>query len=364
MQVVNLAFNANERKKLIVKKKKVIIGLSGGIDSAASAYLLKNEGYEVIGVTFNFLNAENTINAARKVAEKLKIEHHVLAAQSQFKEKVIDPFITGYKQGETPNPCLLCNQNMKFKLLGEFAAANDDAMIATGHYAEVRKYENGYQLWSSPNPNKDQSYFLYHLDQELLGRLLFPLNRFESKASVREIILGILPELSRGQESQGICFIPKKGHGLFLKDAVFGNNPTAPGNFVDATGKILGRHPGIHQFTLGQTRGLGINSDKRLAVVEVSPATNTVVLDEEQALYQNSILVDELIVQSPNGLPETAFTFKTCRWGHEYEGRVERLSRTRAIVHSQVPVRAPAPGQALVFYQGRQVLGGGIIKRF
>lgn len=352
------------RKKLIVKKKKVIIGLSGGIDSAASAYLLKNEGYEVIGVTFNFLDAENTINAARLVAEKLEIEHHVLAAQTQFREKVIDPFIAGYQRGETPNPCMLCNQNMKFKLLGEFAAANGDARIATGHYAEIRKHKNEYQLWASPNPNKDQSYFLYHLDQELLRHLLFPLNRFESKAAVREIILGLLPELSRGSESQGICFIPKKGHGLFLKDAIFGSNPTTSGNFVDVTGKILGRHPGIHQFTLGQTRGLGINSDRRLAVVEVIPATNTVVLDDEKALYQRSIFVDELIVQSPKGLPETGFTFKTCRWGHEYEGRIERLSRTQAIVHSDVPVRAPAPGQALVFYQGRQVLGGGIIKRF
>jgi len=347
-----------------VEKKKVIIGLSGGIDSAASAYLLKNEGYEVVGVTFNFLNAENTINAARKVAEKLNIEHHVLAAQNQFKEKVIDPFVAGYRQGETPNPCMLCNQNMKFKLLGEFAAANGDVMIATGHYAEVRKHENVYQLWASPNPNKDQSYFLYHLDQNLLGRLLFPLNGFESKAAVRQIILGLLPELSRGKESQGICFIPKKGHGLFLKEAMFGNNPTAPGNFVDVTGKILGRHPGIHQFTLGQTRGLGINSDKRLAVVEVIPATNTVVLDEEKVLFQSRILVDELIIQSQNGLPKTGFSFKTCRWGHEYEGHIEWLSRTQAIIHSDVPVRAPAPGQALVFYQGRQVLGGGIIKRF
>jgi len=342
----------------------VIIGLSGGIDSAASAYLLKNEGYEVVGVTFNFLDAENTIDAARRVAEKLKIKHHVLAAQKQFREKVIDPFVAGYKLGETPNPCMLCNQNMKFKLLREFSAANGDAMIATGHYAEIRKRENTYQLWASPNPNKDQSYFLYHLDQDMLGHLLFPLNGFKSKAAVREIILGLLPELSRGKESQGICFIPKKGHGLFLKNAVFGNNPTASGNFVDATGKILGRHPGIHQFTPGQTRGLGINSDKRLAVVEVIPATNTVVLDEEKALFQNRILVDELIVQSQTGLPEIGFTFKTCRWGHEYEGRIERLSRAQAVIHSDVPVRAPAPGQALVFYQGRQVLGGGIIKRF
>lgn len=344
--------------------KKVIIGLSGGIDSAASAYLLKNEGYEVIGVTFNFFNAENTIAAAKSVARTLNIEHHVLDEQSQFNEKVIQPFIDGYKKGETPNPCMLCNQRMKFKLLSKFASANDDAMMATGHYAEVRKVDDTYQLWASPNPNKDQSYFLYHLDQQILSRLIFPLNCFESKDEVRKIIVGLLPELSRGSESQGICFIPKKSHGLFLKQAVFGSNPSPTGNFVDPAGKILGRHPGIHGFTLGQTRGLGIRSDKRLAIIDVLPATNTVVLDEEEALYQSEILVDQLYFQLENGLPETGFTFKTCRWGYEYEGRVEMLSKTKAIVHCHQPVRAPAPGQALVFYRDRQVLGGGIIKRF
>lgn len=347
-----------------MNRKKVIIGLSGGIDSAASAYRLQSEGCEVIGVTFNFLNAETTINAARMVAEKMDIEHHVLEAQNEFQKKVIDPFVAGYQRGETPNPCLLCNQNMKFKLLRDFATINGDAMIATGHYAEVRQHEGAYQLWASANPHKDQSYFLYHLEQEILGRLLFPLNAVTSKDEVRKEILSLLPELAQGAESQGICFIPKKGHGLFLKEAVFGNNPTAPGNFVDTTGKILGKHPGIHHFTPGQTRGLGINSSHRLAVVEVIPATNTVVLDEEVNLYQNRILVDALVIQSPEGLPETGFTFKTCRWGHEYEGRIERLPGTQAIVHSQVPVRAPAPGQALVFFKGRQVLGGGIIKRF
>ncbi|WP_303868684.1 tRNA 2-thiouridine(34) synthase MnmA [Acetobacterium wieringae] len=347
-----------------MNRKKVIIGLSGGIDSAASAYRLQGEGYEVIGVTFNFLNAETTINAAKLVAEKLKIEHHVLAAQNEFQKKVINPFVAGYRLGKTPNPCLLCNQNMKFKLLRDFATANGDAMIATGHYAEVRQHEGAYQLWASPNANKDQSYFLYHLDQDILGRLLFPLNAVTSKDAVRKEILRLLPELAQGAESQGICFIPKKDHGLFLKEAVFGNNPTTPGNFVDKTGRILGKHLGIHHFTPGQTRGLGITGEKRLAVVEVIPATNTVVLDEEQSLYQSRILVDALVIQSSGGLPETGFTFKTCRWGHEYDGQIERLSGTQAIVHSQVPVRAPAPGQALVFYQGRRVLGGGIIKRF
>ncbi|MBU4439235.1 MAG: tRNA 2-thiouridine(34) synthase MnmA [Acetobacterium sp.] len=347
-----------------MKKKKVIIGLSGGIDSAASAYLLKNEGYEVIGVTFNFFNAENTIKAAQAVAEKLNIEHHVLEAHDQFKEKVIQPFVDGYKNGETPNPCMICNQQMKFRLLREFADANDQAMIATGHYAEVQKIEENYQLWASQNPNKDQSYFLYHLDQQTLSRLIFPLHRFESKDDVRKIIMELLPELSRGGESQGICFIPKKSHSLFLKQAVFGSNPTPTGNFVDRSGKILGRHAGIHGFTLGQTRGLGIRSDQRLAVIDVIPETNTVVVDDEEALYQHEIFIDRLHFQLKEGLPKTGFTFKTCRWGYEYEGRVEIISDNQAIVHCRKPVRAPAPGQALVFYRGRQVLGGGIIKRF
>lgn len=347
-----------------MKKKKVIIGLSGGIDSAASAYLLKNEGYDVIGVTFNFFNAENTIKAAKTVAEKLNIEHHVMEAQDQFNEKVIQPFVEGYKNGETPNPCMLCNQQMKFRLLREFADANDQAMIATGHYAEVQKIDKSYQLWASQNPNKDQSYFLYHLDQETLSRLIFPLNRFESKDEVRKIIMELLPELSHGSESQGICFIPKKNHSLFLKEAVFGSNPTPAGNFVDRSGKILGRHAGIHGFTLGQTRGLGIHSDQRLAVIDVIPETNTVVVDIEESLYQSKIFIDQLRFQLKEGLPETGFAFKTCRWGYEYEGKVELLSKTTAMVHCHKPVRAPAPGQALVFYRGRQVLGGGIIKRF
>lgn len=137
-----------------MNRKKVIIGLSGGIDSAASAYRLQSEGYEVIGVTFNFLNAETTINAARMVAEKMDIEHHVLEAQNEFQKKVIDPFVAGYQRGETPNPCLLCNQNMKFKLLRDFATINGDAMIATGHYAEVRQHEGHISSGPVPIPIK------------------------------------------------------------------------------------------------------------------------------------------------------------------------------------------------------------------
>lgn len=346
-----------------MNKKRVIIGLSGGIDSAASAYLLKSEGYEVIGVTFNFFGAENTIEAAQIVARRLGIEHHIIDAQNQFKEKVITPFIAGYKIGETPNPCLLCNREMKFNLLMQFANEHDHAYIATGHYAEIQTVGGQFQLWASQNQGKDQSYFLYHLDQQTLGRLLFPLNCFESKDAVRKLLADIFPDLSQGSESQGICFIPRKNHGLFLKEAVFGSKPTPAGNFVDQSGKILGKHRGIHSFTLGQTRGLGINQNKRLAVADIIPERNTVVLAEEAALYQSEILLTDLHFQGENDFPRTALSFKTCRWGNLYQGCVELLPNAQAIVHCDQPVRAPAPGQALVFYQGRQVLGGGIIKR-
>lgn len=352
------------RKKITVKKKKVIIGLSGGIDSAASASLLKSEGYEVIGVTFNFLSSEQTITAAKKVAENLQIEHHVLEAQNQFRKNVILPFIDAYKNGETPNPCMLCNQTMKFPLLCDFAKINDQAAIATGHYAEVKKKDDSYELWASPNARKDQSYFLYHLNQEVLKKLIFPLNAFESKNQVRGMIKKLLPELSKGAESQGICFIPKKGHQLFLKQAIFGSQPAEAGIFVDSSGKILGRHKGIQNFTLGQTRGLGLLSNTKWAVVGLEPQTNTVVLDDEQVLFKDRIFVDQLFVHPHVDLTKQEFSFKTCRWGHIYRGQIERLPGNQAIVHSRQSVRAPAPGQALVFYQGRRVLGGGIIKHF
>lgn len=346
-----------------MSKKKVIIGLSGGIDSAASAYQLMKEGYEVIGVTFNFFNSESTLKAAGLVAETLGIEHHVVHAQQQFSEKVIAPFIEGYKKGQTPNPCMLCNREMKFKLLWQMAEKNDNAWIATGHYAEIAKEGNQFRLLASRNAQKDQSYFLYHLDQDILSRLLFPLDHFESKNEVRQTIKNLLPDLSAGNESQGICFIPQKKHTLFLKEAVWGSQPTPSGNFVDESGKILGKHRGIHSFTLGQTRGLGIKQTGRLAVADIIPETNTIVLAEESALYQKEIIIGDLFLHAGEDLTETDQVFKTCRWGNPCLGRVEKFSNGQAIVHCKDPVRAPTPGQALVFYRGRQVLGGGIIKK-
>lgn len=344
-------------------KQKVIIGISGGIDSAASAYQLKKEGYEVIGVTFNFLEAESTLKAARLVADTLQIEHHVVAAQDQFRKKVIAPFVEGYKKGQTPNPCMLCNQELKFKLLRQWSQKNDDARIATGHYAEIEKVGSHYKLLASRNARKDQSYFLYHLDQDVLSRLLLPLDQFESKEAVRQTIRALLPELSVGSESQGICFIPAHNHALFLKEAVWGSRPTEPGNFVDLSGKIIGRHRGIQSYTLGQARGLGLRSGKRLVVADILPKTNTIVLAEEAALYRKEIIIEALKLQPGEDLSGAELAFKTCRWGKLYYGQLEQLTSDQALVHCQDPVRAPTPGQALVFYRDRQVLGGGLIKK-
>lgn len=349
-------------------KKKVIIGISGGIDSAASAYLLKKEGYEVIGVTFNFLDNEKMLKDAEFVAKKLEIPHYFIHAQELFREKVIDPFIKGYLNGETPNPCMLCNLNLKFKLLMEFADKNGNALIATGHYAQILKKDGEYQLYASGNKRKDQSYFLSHLNQDILSRVIFPLNRFDSKDEVRGSIDGVLPDLSKGAESQGICFIPHKNHHLFLKEAVFGSKPTSAGIFTDPAGKILGRHRGIHGFTLGQTRGLGIANEKRLAVVRVIPESNIIVLDEESTLFRDQIHVENFRFLSEQcfkqcEVSENEFTFKTSRWGNEYTGSIQLQSPSQGVIYSKEAVRAPAPGQTLVLYQGRQVIGGGIIKK-
>lgn len=349
---------------MIKTKKQVIIGLSGGIDSATAAYRLKNEGYEVIGVTFNFFNEEKMLKTAAEVADQLGISHLVINAQSRFRKNVIEPFIDGYKSGRTPNPCMFCNQRLKFKLLLETAADYHNAKIATGHYAEIQKVGKFYRLLASKNKTKDQSYFLYHLNQSILSRLILPLNSFESKAEVRGMLLGVLPDIARGPESQGICFIPKGNHTLFLKEAIFGSQPVPKGNFLDSHGKILGKHPGSHGFTLGQTRKLGIENPNHLAVVDIISETNVVILDDESALFKSKILIDELALNLKKEQFSNGFTFRTCCWGTSHSGTIEWLPKGQAVVHSTVPVRAPAPGQALVFYEDRHVLGGGIIKKF
>lgn len=344
--------------------KTVIIGLSGGVDSCAAAYHLKKEGYDVIGVTFNFFNEEKMLSTAAKAASELGITHHIIDAQSQFYENVIKAFVDGYKKGETPNPCMLCNQSMKFRLLLEIAQNYGGAKIATGHYGEIQKVGEHYRLLASENLEKDQSYFLYHLDQSILSRLILPIDNFKTKAVVRKSIHGILPDVAEGSESQGICFIPKGNHPLFLKNAIFGSGPVPSGNLVDCQGKIIGKHRGTHGFTLGQTRGLGIENPKRLVVVDINPKTNAVTLGREEALLKNKIKIEGLHLNLGNNPCQKDITFKICRWGYEYPGTFECLPNQEAIVYSDVSVRAPAPGQALVFYRNRQVLGGGIIKNF
>jgi len=236
-------------------------------------------------------------------------------------------------------------------------------MIATGHYAEIQRSGEIYRLLASKNKTKDQSYFLYHLNQTVLSRLILPLNSFESKDEVRKIVRSVLPEIADGPESQGICFIPNGNHPIYLKKAIFGSNPAPKGNFVDRNGKILGRHPGAHGFTLGQTRKLGIENPHHLFVVNIIPETNTVVLDNEAALLKSDIIIEEMYLNLEKDRSEEVLTFKTCCWGPLYSGVLEWLPEGKAIVHSTHPIRAPAPGQALVFYDNRQVLGGGIIKK-
>lgn len=344
-------------------KKEIVIGISGGADSAASADLFKKAGYRVLGVTLNFLNDPVILEKAEKVGKECSIEHLIVDAQKEFETQVIIPFIEGYKKGETPNPCLFCNEHLKFKLLLQIANQYGIEKIGTGHYARILENKGFFELHASENKRKDQSYFLYHLSQETLSRLIFPINHFKSKKEVKESIGKKLPEIATGPESQGICFIPKGGHTLFLKEKIYGSQPVAPGNILDDTGKILGRHKGVLSFTLGQTRKLGIENPKGLGVIHIDGETNTLVLGSKEQLLKKKILIYrvKLMVEKKEILNKI-IDFKVSRWSNVYQGMVTENKDKELVIKSAEAVRAPTPGQALVFYEGDRVLGGGIIK--
>jgi|LGVF01.2.fsa_nt_gb tRNA-specific 2-thiouridylase len=344
------------------KKRTVIIGLSGGIDSAVAAYDLKNEGYDVVGVTFDFFNDEKIMKNAIDIGIRLGIEHRIINLQDQFKKKIIQPFINGYKIGETPNPCILCNQAFKFNILSEIATEYENARIATGHYVETQKNRLGYHLLASENQHKDQSYFLYHLNQRMLKQLIFPLQQYHSKDNVRESINEILPDISKGSESQGICFVGTGNHSIFLKNEIYGSGPVPQGPIIHTNGKVLGRHHGIHKFTLGQTRGMGINHESDLFVLKIIPEKNTIIVGPEELLFKKKIAVKNLYINPTVEVLDKEIEFKVCRWGPCYKGTLEVLDHQKGMMYSHVAVRAPAPGQSIVLYNGRDVLGGGIIE--
>lgn len=340
-----------------MNNNKVIVGLSGGVDSAITAYLLKKEGYEVIGATVIIYGEED--KDAAKVAEHLGIEHVTLDYRQHFKNKVMDKFADEYRMAHTPNPCVLCNRYVKFQALMDYADSCDAAHIATGHYANIVKNENNsYTVRKAEAIGKDQTYALCLLSQEQLSRLLTPLRSLQ-KDDVRKIAAEINLPVFNKPDSQDICFIPDGDYASFLEKNYNINLPE--GNFVDDAGKTLGRHKGIHHYTIGQRRGLEFAAGKRVYVTDINAASSTVTLGSNEALFKTECCFRDVNFMSEDCFTDDLYTAKVRYGNTEIEGNVVSLSENLYKFIFKKPVRAITPGQAIVIYKDNAVAAGGTI---
>ncbi len=352
--------------------KKVVVGMSGGVDSSVAACLLKEQGYEVIGVTMQLWQEtperENGggLSAAAdagKVAECLDIPHYVMDFTQDFKCHVIDYFVEAYLEGQTPNPCIACNRHIKWGALLKKAMELGADYIATGHYARVDRLSNGrYAVRRSVASSKDQTYALYGLTQEQLASTRMPLGEY-TKEEVRAKAGRLGLPVADKPDSQEICFVPDGDYAAFI-DREAGKNVPGEGNFVTADGTVLGRHRGITHYTVGQRRGLGLPMGERVFVTSIRPETNEVVIGAEREVFAHKALCGHVNYMSVKELEGPVRVLAKIRYNHRGEFcTIERQPGGRILATFERPVRAVTPGQSMVFYDGEYVLGGGIIVR-
>ncbi len=348
-------------------KKKVIIGLSGGVDSSVAAWLLKKDGYEVIGVTMqtweegNSDYRENSVIAdAKRVADALDIPHHVVNFHKEFKCHVMDYFVDEYLHGRTPNPCVVCNRYVKWEAMLNYADSVGAQYIATGHYAQIEQLENGrYAIRNAVTQAKDQTYALYGLTQRQLARTIMPVGSF-TKDDIRKMADEAGIPVASKPDSQEICFIPDNDYAKFIKE--YGVGEVTEGNFVNTKGEILGRHKGIIHYTIGQRKGLNISLGKPAFVLEIRPETNEVILGDNEELFTKTLRAKYLNFMTVEDIEGEVETFGKIRYNHKGTPcRIRRIGEDLLECEFEEPVRAVTPGQALVLYEGPYILGGGII---
>jgi tRNA-uridine 2-sulfurtransferase len=344
--------------------------MSGGVDSSVAAARLLQQGYDVVGVTLHLWDypddgsvksrccAPEDIHDARRVADALGFPHYAFDRRELFQREVIEPFVDGYLSGETPSPCVRCNRGVKIKELVQLADRLDASRVATGHYAQLLEKDGRVELHRARDGSKDQSYFLHMLDQPTLARLCFPLGASD-KAEVRAEALRLqLPGASKG-ESQELCFVPTGRYDSFVSERA--PERLRPGPIVDEAGRVVGQHAGVHRFTVGQRRNLGVALGKPSYVVDIDPEQGRVELGPVERLMARSAEVSELSLAPDLELPLSAEVQVRYR-GTPLAAHIQR-SAGGARVEFQRPVQAVVPGQFAVFYDGTRVLGGGLIRK-
>ncbi len=357
------------------KKTRVVVGLSGGVDSSAAAALLVEQGYDVIGITLKFWpqdcvnRAEDkccgpqAVTDARAVSHQLNIPYYLVDEGEAFQKQVIDYFAEEYKAGRTPNPCVRCNDKLKFGTLITHARQLGADQVATGHFARVETSADGSRslLKRGRDPRKDQSYFLFSLKQEQLARTLFPLGDL-TKSETREIARDCQLKTADKEESMEICFVPDKDYGRFLRQAKLVQQHE--GDIVSLDGRVLGKHDGIEFYTIGQRKGLRISSPRPLYVIELDAENNRVIVGDDSALERDGFTVEHCNWIPWDTPPATLEAVVKVRYHHPgAPAAITPTSNGGARVALHTPQRAITPGQACVFYQDDLVLGGGWIAK-
>jgi len=351
--------------------KRVVVAMSGGVDSSVAAAILKKEGYEVIGVTMRLWSegdgdspaphrrccSVEEVEDARRVCQVLDIPFYVVNFEAQFRTHVVDYFCREYLRGRTPNPCLACNKWIKFDSLLNKALALGAEYLATGHYARIERYDKGYRLLKALDASKDQSYVLYALRQKEMEHLLFPMGLYR-KSEARKMAQGLGLPVWDKEESQETCFIFNGDYRHFLAE----RSSHQPGDIVDADGKVRGRHSGIAFYTVGQRRGLGVVSREPLYVLSIDRVSNRVVVGSDEQLLRSELVASEVSFVSGEAPKEPVEVTAKIRYKSPEARAMLYPEGERVRLVFEEPQRAITPGQAVVFYDGDVVLGGGIIE--
>ena len=358
-----------------MEKNKVVIGMSGGVDSSVGAYLLKEAGYDVIGVTMQIWQAEDTcsleenggccglsaVEDARRVAADIGIPYYVMNFREEFKKNVIDYFVNAYLQGHTPNPCIACNRYVKWESLLQRSLEIGADYIATGHYARVVKLPNGrYTVMKSVTAAKDQTYALYNLTQHQLSHTLMPVGDY-TKDEIRDIAEKIGLKVANKPDSQEICFVSDNDYAGFIEKNT--GKKAECGNFVTPEGKVIGTHKGIIHYTVGQRKGLNLSMGHPVFVVAIRPETNEVVIGNADDVFSDRLVCNQLNFMSIEDLEGEMQVTAKIRYSHKGANAVIRkLGEDEVECIFKEPQRAITPGQAVVFYDGDYVVGGGTIR--